>query len=202
MTDRSGGGTASDPALGKIAMEKRFDPFNDRTSRDIRNALSTALVGELSGDGQARVQDVARQWLSKTGDTVYRIYIHQSLESYRNVIREVEAAGTTEPRLQAIFLWNANLFFEVHELLESVWHGTERQERKALKGLIQAAGVFVHRRRNHSKAAEGLARRAIDNLNNASPYLDFIEDLDPLIASLRAPSAPPPRLRPGIWDAD
>ncbi len=181
-------------------MKKRFDPFNDRTSRDIRNALSTALVSELSGDGQIRVREVARQWLSKAVDTAYQDYIRQSLETYLNVIQEIKAAEITEPRLQSVFLWNSKLFFEVHEMLESVWHGTEKQERKALKGLIQAAGVFVHRGRNHSKAAEGLARRAIENLKNPSPHLDFIEDLSPLMASLMAPSSPPPRLHPGIWD--
>ena len=183
-------------------MEKRFDPFSDRTSRDIRNALFSALVRGLCGDGQAPVRGVARQWLSKAGDTIYQAYIRQCLETYHDVIREVASAGITEPRLQAVYLWNAKLFFEVHELLESVWHGTQGKERKALKGLIQAAGVFVHRGWHHHKAADGLARRAIENLKNPSPHLDFISDLTPLMDSLRAPSAPPPELHPGIWGGD
>ncbi|MEJ2155385.1 MAG: DUF309 domain-containing protein [Desulfobacteraceae bacterium] len=184
-------------------MEKRFDPFNDRTSRDIRNTLSSALVSELSGDGRLRVQDVARQWLLEAGDAAYQNYIRQCLVTYHSVLQAVQSAGLTERRIQAVVLWNAKLFFEVHELIETVWLGTHGDERKALKGLIQAAGVFVHRRRGHFKAANGLARRAMENLKHASPHLDFIEDLTPLLASLEDLSAPPPRLTPGsaIGDA-
>ncbi len=180
-------------------MAKEFDPFNDRTSRDIRNALSSALVGELCGGDGPSIQDTASQWLANAGAAVYQSYIHQCMTTYHNVIQEVKAASVTEPRLQSVVLWNAKLFFEVHELLESVWHGTDGDERKALKGLIQAAGVFVHRGRGHQKAAQGLARRAITNLRHPSPYLDFIEDLAPLMESLGQPSAPPPKLAPGTW---
>lgn len=180
-------------------MGKIFDPFNDRTSRDIRNSLSSALVRALCGDDRQSVQDAARKWLTNAPDAAYRTYIHKCLETYGNVIQEVETTGTTEPRLQAVILWNAKLFFEVHELLETIWHGTDGDERRALKGLIQAAGVFVHRGRNHQKAADGLARRALGNLEQATSYLDFIEDLDTLVASLEQPFAPPPRLKPGAW---
>jgi uncharacterized protein len=178
-------------------MEKVFDPFNDRVSRDIRNSLSTALVGELSDDGRPGVQDTARQWLLKAGDTAYQTYIHHCMETYNRVLKEVQSVGVTDPRLQAVVLWNSKLFFEVHELLETVWLSTAGNERKALRGLIQAAGVFVHRGRNHHKAAQGLARRAMKSLEAASPYLGFIEDLAPLIASLKDTTAKPPILNPG-----
>jgi len=177
-------------------MEKIFDPFNDRLSRDIRNTLSTALVGELGGDGRLMLQDVARRWLSEAGDAAYQTYIHQSMAAYDRVLRQVHSAGVKDPCLQAVVLWNANLFFEVHELRESVWLGTAGRRRKALGGLIQSAGVFVHRGRNHHTAAQGLARRAMKNLEAASPYLGFIEDLAPLVASLKDPTAAPPRLTP------
>ena len=176
-------------------MGKIFDPFNDRTSRDIRNSLSSALVRALNSHDRSIVQEVARQWLADTRDIAYQSYIHQCQEIYSSVLKEVETAGTTDPRLQAVILWNAKLFFEVHELLETIWHGTKGDERRALKGLIQAAGVFVHRARNHHKAAEGLARRATTNLQHASIYLDFIEDLGPLVASLKRRFAPPPMLK-------
>ncbi len=177
-------------------MAKKFDPFNDRLSRDIRNTLSTALVGELRGDGRLRLQDVALRWLSKVGDAAYQSYIRQSMAAYDRVLRQVQSDGVQDPCLQAVVLWNAKLFFEVHELLESVWLGTGGRQRKALGGLIQAAGVFVHRGRNHYKAAQGLARRAMKNLEGAAPYLGFIEELAPLVASLRDATAAPPKLTP------
>jgi uncharacterized protein len=177
-------------------MEKIFDPFNDRLSRDIRNTLSTALVSALGGEGRLSLEDVARRWLSQAGDAAYQAYIHQSMADYDRVLRQVQSHGVKDPCLQAVVLWNAGLFFEVHELLESVWLGTEGKQRKALGGLIQAAGVFVHRGRNHHAAAQGLARRAMKNLEAASPCLGFIEDLAPLLASLKDPTAPPPKLTP------
>jgi hypothetical protein len=175
-------------------MEKIFDPFNDRLSRDIRNTLSTALVGDLSGDGRLGLQDVARRWLVEARDAAYQTYIHQRMAAYDRVLRQVQSDGVKDPCLQAVVLWNAGLFFEVHELLESVWLGTAGKQRKALGGLIQAAGVFVHRGRSHHKAAQGLAQRALKNLAAASPCLGFIQDLAPLMASLQDPTAAPPRL--------
>jgi uncharacterized protein len=177
-------------------MEKPFDPFNDRRSRDIRNTLSTALVSELSGDGRLRLQDVARRWLADAGEAAYQTFIHQSMAAYNRILQKVQSDGVTDPCLQAVVLWNAKLFFEVHELLESVWLGSAGTQRKALGGLIQAAGVFVHRGRNHDKAAQGLARRAMKNLEAASPCLGFIQDLAPLMASLKDPTAAPPLLTP------
>lgn len=178
-------------------MTKTFDPFNDRTSRDIRNALSAALVSQLASKGLLMVKDSARQWLSKTNDGAYHAYIRRCLVIYDNVIRTVQSNRITDPGLQAVVLWNAQLFFEVHELLETVWHGTEGNERRALKGLIQAAGVFVHRQCNPPKAADGLGRRALGNLRHAAPYLGFIKDLSPLMISLKDSGAPPPMLKPG-----
>ena len=52
-----------------------------------------------------------------------------------------------DPRYQAIYLWNLELFFEMHELLETIWLKTPEPERSALKGLIRAAGVYYHFKR-------------------------------------------------------
>ncbi|MFN8543827.1 MAG: DUF309 domain-containing protein [Candidatus Binatia bacterium] len=43
---------------------------------------------------------------------------------------------------QAAALWNARLFFEVHEVLEAVWKDAKGDVRQALQGLIQIGVAF------------------------------------------------------------
>ncbi len=172
-----------------------FDPFNDRTARDIRNTLSSALVSQL-GDGiKPSVDHVAHRWLSEVRLDIYRAYINRRLKRYHSVIAAIEQKQVRETRFQAVELWNAELFFEVHELLETVWHGCQGGERKALKGLIQAAGVYVHSQRNNLKAAMGLARRARENIEAEPSHLMFIQNLTQLIEHLANPKIAPPKLR-------
>jgi hypothetical protein len=43
----------------------RFDPFNNRLSRDIRNTLSEAFVDALLHIDKSRYQSTAEQWLAR-----------------------------------------------------------------------------------------------------------------------------------------
>ncbi len=177
-------------------MIETFDPFNDRTSRDIRNSLSTALVNQLTRQAGATVEEVAASWLEKMHQPVYHDYVHHCRKQYRKVSSRIDAQGIRDPRLQAVELWNGGLFFELHELLETVWHGAQGAERTGLKGLIQAAGAYVHRRRGNLKAARGLARRARIHLATGAQALGFVANLDTLMDSLETVSVSPPALIP------
>ena len=175
-------------------MERIFDPFSDRLARDIRNSLSSALIAELTGDSEGAVAQTADQWKRRDPSPVHRDYIRMTLDRYRQVSNEILSLEIRESRFQAVLLWNAGLFFELHELLETVWHDARDTDRIALKGFIQAAGAYVHSLRGKPQAARGLAERARGNLLAGSPALGFIANLDDLIQGLREPSQPPPRL--------
>jgi predicted metal-dependent hydrolase len=55
------------------------------------------------------------------------------------------AAPSLEDALAAAAaLFDAGLYFEVHELLEPHWTGAQGGERQALQGLIQIAVAFQH----------------------------------------------------------
>lgn len=177
-------------------MKPLFDPFSDRTARDIRNGLSSALVAHLAGDEVGAVGRVAELWLAKGIGSPYEAYIRDRRKRYADLINVIESRDILDVRLQAIEMWNAGLFFEMHELLETIWHPAQGVERQALKGLIQAAGVYVHQQRGHLKAARGLARRARENLLQAGAGLPFIRNLDALIASLEEPQSIPENLIP------
>jgi len=174
-----------------------FDPFSDRTARDIRNSLSTALVSDLSTFKGQMVDRVARSWESQKLLPLYQDYIRKTRERYHQIVVQLKSAQIKDPRLQALALWNADLFFELHELLETIWHGTQGVTRTGLKGLIQAAGVYVHCLRGNLTAARGLADRARRNLLAGKDQLDFIANLELLIECLEDPSQPP-RLIPSI----
>jgi len=80
--------------------------------------------------------------------------------------RDAPAAdGTARACRVAAALWNEQLFFEVHEVLEAEWKSARGDERQALQGLIQVAVAFHHlghgnRRGARTLLTEGRARLA------------------------------------------
>jgi predicted metal-dependent hydrolase len=44
--------------------------------------------------------------------------------------------------------WNEQLYYEAHDVLEQVWLNTDTADDDFFKGLIQAAGAFVHLQKN------------------------------------------------------
>jgi hypothetical protein len=175
---------------------KIFDPYNDRLARDIRNRLSSAFIGELSGDGDVSLSAMADDWLVKVTDPIYQRYIQDRLAFYWRAIDRIRADRIIDPRFQAIHLWNLGLFFEMHELLETIWHETSGPEHSALKGWIQAAGVYVHFQRGQKDAARSLAQRAARHLRENRVCLEFIANLGQLIEALADPTDVAPQILP------
>ena len=171
-----------------------FDPFSDRTARDLRNDLSTALVAVLTGEDKAQLATAVEQWKTQPLTADYQAYLQDRESRYQTVMADIRSAGIDDPRRQSVMLWNAGLFFELHELLETIWHPAVEPERSALKGLIQAAGAYIHAQRGKHQAANGLAGRARTNMQSAAKALAFIGNLQELIDALQHPENSPPRL--------
>ncbi len=64
-------------------------------------------------------------------------------------------AGTSEVRIDdhpfylAFFrCWNDQHYYEAHDVLEQLWLKTRSEDANFFKGLIQAAGAFVHLQKN------------------------------------------------------
>ena len=179
-----------------------FDPYKDRLARDIRNSLSSALVKELTGDADNLLSAMAKEWLSAAPAHVYRAYIENRLALYQRAIDEIRADQVVDTRYQAVYLWNLGLFFEMHELLETIWQKTSGAERSALQGWIQAAGVYVHFQRGKVDVAQRLARKAQMHLRNGRNCLGFISNLDQLIDAIAAPEDVAPQIIPVHQQAD
>lgn len=171
-----------------------IDPFSDRMARDIRNNLSSALVRELTAPDSGAMDTEANKWLARSLAADYRRYIEERRARYRQVLAEIHARGLRAIRLQAVALWNAGLYFELHELLETIWPDAAEPEHTALKGWIQAAGAYLHAARGKPDAARGLAERARGHLTAGAAALTFIANLDRLIHALGQPTLPVLRL--------
>jgi len=173
----------------------RFDPFSDRRSRDIRNSLSTALIEALEKTSFEPVGHTAASWLALPHlSPACGLYVRNRLARYRKVFDQTRREPRDDLSLQLVILWNNGLFFEVHELVEKMWQGTRGDQRLALKGMIQAAGVFVHLEAGNGPAARRLAAKARALIHRCRARLDFIRNIDDLLQHLTAPDPTAPRL--------
>jgi hypothetical protein len=173
---------------------RRFDPFRDRVSRDIRNTLSEAFVAVWQG-GDGDYAAVGDSLSRIHNQPVYQSYISRRLAAYRAAAED--RRGLDDPGLieEVIVLWNRGLFFEVHELLEGHWHGARGVRREVLQTMIQAAAVYVHREAGREAAAVKLGPRVSARLDNLRSHLKAIANLDALVRELAAPQSRPPILR-------
>ena len=176
-----------------------FDPFNDRLARDIRNTLSEAFTEALAALDEAECRNIAQKWLAGNLDDVYAGYILDRLKRYAQVFEKININGINDAKIRMLVIWNHGLFFEVHDHLERLWQQTSGDERQALKGLIQAAGVYIHLKFNHRQAAERLAIKSSDRIQKYADCLSFIDDLNLLIDKLQNLDIVPPLLKnPGL----
>ena len=74
-------------------------------------------------------------------------------ERISQLVRELEAESTgadpadisRHPNYRAFFrCWNEQRYYEAHDVLEHLWLRTRTEDADYFKGLIQAAGGFVH----------------------------------------------------------
>jgi hypothetical protein len=184
----------SDKASNPRGPVRAFDPFRDRVARDVRNALSAAFVAAWDGDGEDYAPEAARLRRLHPG-AVYRTYIDRRLAAYQAALADRRAMATPDLIDAIIVLWNRELFFEVHELLEHHWLDARGEWREVLKTLIQAAAVFVHREAGRASAAAKLGRRVSARLDTLRPHLPPIANLEALRGALVAAEGLPPRLR-------
>ncbi len=180
--------------LNKKRAAGKFDPFNDRLSRDIRNTLSEAFIDTLSRMEPSAYRDEADIWRAKNPSEIYLEYIQNRLQSYDQVFEQIKVGQLVDPLLQCLVIWNSRLFFEFHEHLEGIWIQATGDKRQALKGLIKAAGVYIHNEYGRRQAVKSLSIKSHNLIRQYSHSLTFITNLDVLAQKLIARDPIPPRL--------
>jgi hypothetical protein len=93
-----------------------------------------------------------------------------------------QAEVEKHPYYRAFFhCWNEQQYYEAHDVLEQLWLNTDSPDAAFFKGLIQAAGAFVHLQKrfeypSHAKHSRRLSpavrlfRMAERNVAAFSPY--------------------------------
>lgn len=173
----------------------RFEPFQDRLSRDIRNELSAALPLALAQNDLAPVRAVADRYLRHNLPAPYAAYIEARLAGYAKALEIISRTNAGDAMAKALVLWDLGLFFEVHEILEHAWRGAHGAEKEMLQAMIRAAGFYIKGEYGYFEAGKKMADRAVAGLEkNRQACTGF--DLDALLESLRNLDPIPPKLLP------
>ena len=98
-------------------------------------------------------------WSQAIGEC-YREYIAERLRRYEKALAELHR-GPAAVMWRATVLWDLQLFFEAHELLEQAWMVATGEEKLVLQAMIRAAGVFIKLEYGYREAALKMAGRAL-----------------------------------------
>lgn len=170
----------------------QFNPFVDRLSRDIRNALSSSLVECLQTGSISSAQQVADRFLAENPEEMYSLYIHDRLQRYMQAIETI-SGKSDDPFWRSLVLWDLQLFFEMHEVLEHAWYHATGDTKLIMQALIRAAGVYIKLECGLIPQARKIAQKSIDVLNNHREFISTYCSPDTLINAL-ATCSPPPKL--------
>lgn len=163
---------------------KKFDPFHNRLARDIRNELSKSFIESLRERNVSCFKRRAAVYLEQHLEQVYQIYVKTRLEKYEEAFFAVEKGKIDDELQQAKILWENELYFEMHELLENVWIDAEGNERRALQGLIRAAGMKIHAENGNTKAAVTMGRKAQSDLQFYGSSLSPPNKIESILAEI------------------
>jgi hypothetical protein len=135
--------------------------------RALRDAVATAIAAALTrrenvpalarlAEGLTRPPEAAdaadRQAAAeRAARALHVVERYWQAEGGRRDADAVERALT-----QAACLFEAGLFFEVHEILEAVWRTLEGEPRRFIQGLIQIAVAFHHLEAGNAAGARTL----------------------------------------------
>ena len=176
--------------------EISFQPFADRLSRDIRNDLSASLMDVIGLKTLTPAEKTAERYLKTNPARCYRDYISERLRRYSRVLPKI-TAGPDDPLFKGLILWDEQLFFEVHEILEHAWLHSHDEEKGFLQAMIRAAGVYIKRDAGFPEPAARIAAKAIPILEKNRKRLSQYTEPQLLIDALQHLGSPPPKLLAG-----
>jgi hypothetical protein len=66
-------------------------------------------------------------------------------------------------------LFNAERYWECHEVLEGLWRQKQGEEKRLLQGIILLCAAYVHHQKGEAPVAFSVLRRAIPQLESSRP---------------------------------
>lgn len=172
---------------------ERFDPFNNRLCRNVRNALSEGFKDGLDKNDLQPVQSIAGFFLDDAPPAVVKVYIDDRLTAYAQVLADVTKNRSDDPLDIAFLIWNRGLFFETHEYLEPFWMTATGDEKKLFQAIIRAAGAYVHLEQGNLTGARRIADKAVAVIERQQDRLAHYADPQVLLDKLKKLDPVPPR---------
>lgn len=173
---------------------ERFDPFNNRLCRNVRNALSESFKKVLAEKQMQPVRRTAGFFLGDPLPVCVKDYINRRLVAYEEVLADVRERRLDDPLAVTLAIWDRRLFFETHEFLEQYWMTASGDEKMLFQAIIRAAGAYVHLEQGNLTGAKRMAAKAVAMLEVHQDRLAPYADPQLLLAKLRALDPIPPRL--------
>ncbi len=179
----------------------KFDPFEKRRHRDVRNTIGHALVASIrQKDTTIFLATVKSLFPDKTPPFEIHAYIRNRQKCLDAVLKDLQKQLPTRNTFYEIarLLWNQALFFEVHEWLEEKWLAATGDEKKCLQAIIMAATVYEQASYQRKLPAKRLAKRTASRLKEVRTIIPEPFDGDILIQSLCNPELAPPVFNPEV----
>jgi hypothetical protein len=171
----------------------------------LRHRLADTILAALH-DKRARRELVrlssderhARRWCAP--DTAYGALVHRRAQQAADALRAISLRGARdldETLEVAGVLFDAGLFFEVHEALEPHWREARGDTREALRGLIQIAVGYHHWAHGNPRGARALLEAGAARVRPRRLGDLALEDFGAAVAKssrrveVALPSAPP-----------
>ena len=172
-----------------------FNPLNDRIARDIRNEMARIFVKHLDRQiDLIPVNKLAAQLLAKNPSRLYSNYIKDRQHRYLAATKIITDQNITDDFYRALVLWDNELFFEVHEILESLWIDSSGTAKLILQAMIRAAGYYIHLGTGNLTGAKKMAARAYDVLTKYQEEIPPFPGLTNLLKCLNQLKTIPPKL--------
>lgn len=172
----------------------RFDPFNNRLCRNVRNALSENFKAVLEQKQMQPVRRVAALFLDDPLPACVDAYIARRMATYEQVLAVVRDRRLDDPVDIALVIWDHHLFFETHEYLEQYWMTADGDDKKLLQAIIRAAGAYVHLEQGNLTGAKRIAAKALIVLEAHQDRFSAYADPRLLLKKLRLLDPVPPVL--------
>jgi uncharacterized protein len=177
------------PLRNRLA-ELILDAIHDPSAREGLSALAAVCADPHALDGRGLPERFPADLFERGGHgglavrSGFATHAHELASRARSgwdVLRDRPLAAAALTRAEALeaaaALFDAGLFFEVHELLEPHWFRATGRDREALQGLIQIAVGFQHLVNGNRRGAiallhDGAAKLAVGTLAGL-PLEDF-----------------------------
>jgi len=174
----------------------RFDPFQNRLCRTIRNELSESLMEAILKRDLAPSLAVAKRYAPESAEQEIKNYIHSRIERYSVILSQIQSTNidADETFIIVLLLWDKELFFEIHEWLEPKWRTAEGTKKSILQAFIHAAGTYILLEYSRDKGASKMAAKAVAALLEYTKFLPNFIDSKLLIKKLNTVDPVPPKL--------